>query len=113
MVDPPACFPRGVADDRGHVTYLRLLVHFTDRLACPGYTRGEAELPNPAAQRAVGRNTDRAAGWPGTLRLAGQASSACRARRVRSARRRQPVLSRTRSRGVRTVLTLMYSSAAI
>ena len=42
-----------------------------------------------------------------------QASLACRARRVRSARRRAPVLSRIRSRWVRTVRTLMNSSAAI
>ena len=35
------------------------------------------------------------------------------ARRVRSAQRRQPLLSRMRSRWERTVRTLMYSSVAI
>ena len=47
--------------------------------------------------------------WPGGVREARQASPACRARRVRSARRRQPVLSRIRSRCERTVRMLMYS----
>ena len=43
----------------------------------------------------------------------GYARPMVRARRVRSARRRQPVLSRIRSRCEPTVRTLMYSSAAI
>ena len=45
--------------------------------------------------------------------LGGQTRPVCKARRVRSARRRQLVLSLIRSRWERTVLTLMYSCAAI
>ena len=79
----------------------------TGRFACQAVAGAGARVPFFTRPRARGRSTH---SQHGRRRAAGQTSPALRARRVRSARRRQPVLSRIRSRCERTVRMLMYSS---
>ena len=79
----------------------------------PGRARGRGRIASLRRAGRGGYNYRRVPPAAARCPAGGQTSPACSASRVRSARRRQPVLSRIRSRWVCTVRTLMYSWAAI
>jgi hypothetical protein len=84
----------------------------TRQALSPGHARGKDQL-TPLRAAAGGKRPTRDPAGPGRRRPGCQTRPAARASRVRSARRRQPVLSRIRSRWELTVRTLIYSRAAI
>ena len=123
---PRGCLSRGGARMRfpagtvcGHDGLLPVrdgpaIAALTGSLAQHGRAGAGAGLPLFAGRAGRGRSAHSQRGRAGRGRGSpAQTSPVARARRVRSARRRQPVLSRIRSRWDRTVRILMYSSAAI